>query len=134
MPDACCHRATADLVRTFEDGTRATLTHVDHVRVAWHALREAPLWEVMRDLPRRLRRFARAKGAPRHYHETITMSFVVVIHERVQRADAPCWCRFARAHPDLLQSSFLRRYYASEVLSSELARRVFVLPDPGEPT
>ena len=45
--------------------------------------------------------------------------------------NADTWEDFARGNPDLLvwNPSVLDRYYEKETLGSELARRVFVLPD-----
>ena len=41
------------------------------------------------------------------------------------------WEEFAASNPDLMtwRPSVLERYYTSEALGSDLARRVFLLPD-----
>ena len=67
------------------------------------------------------------------YHETITWAYVALIHERVERRPAAHWEEFCRLNPDLLswRPSILDRYYRPETLASDLARRVFVLPDAG---
>ena len=74
-------------------------------------------------------RFTAAQGNPQLYHETITWAFLLIIHERIERAPAE-WDAFIRDNADLLQwkPSVLEMYYPAEVLQSELARRVFVLP------
>jgi hypothetical protein len=76
-----------------------------------------------------LRRFAEAQGKPERYHETITTAYVLLIHERM--TSPLTWHEFAAANPDLLQwsPSSLDRYYQSETLSSDRARREFVTPD-----
>ena len=58
--------------------------------------------------------------------------FLFLIQER--RVTAPAgeaWEGFARRNPDLLtwKPSILDRYYSRETLQSELARRVFLLPE-----
>jgi hypothetical protein len=64
------------------------------------------------------------------YHETITWAFLLLIAERQARTPANTWEAFAAANRDLLswKPSVLERYYAKDVLQSELARRVFVMP------
>ena len=78
-----------------------------------------------------IKRFADAKGATGLYHETITWAFLLLIAERQARSDANTWEAFEAAHPDLLvwKPSILNRYYSKELLSSDLAKGVFVFPD-----
>jgi hypothetical protein len=47
------------------------------------------------------------------------------------RAEGAEWDEFARENPDLLvwRDGILSRYYSEATLKSDLARRVFVLPD-----
>jgi len=64
-----------------------------------------------------------SRGAPGLYHQTITWAHLLLIHERMQRAGAPeTWVSFR---------AILERYYSPETLGSDLARRIFVLPDVG---
>jgi hypothetical protein len=55
----------------------------------------------------------------------------LIIGERMARQPAATWAEFAHANPDLLtwKPSILDRYYQSETLWSELARRSFIWPD-----
>lgn len=106
--------------------------HADHVRLAWIYLGEHPLLEAIERFTTSLQRFARHHGVPGLYHETITWAYLLLIHERMQRDGAPKdWESFRAANPDLFarKPSILDRYYAPGTLSSDLARRVFVLPD-----
>ena len=74
-------------------------------------------------------------GFPWHPHrgiETITVSFVLLINERLARDEAGAsWAVFAAANPDLLswKPSVLDRYYTKDTLDSAHARRGFVMPD-----
>jgi hypothetical protein len=122
---------TGELLADFEACTLTEFHHADHVHVAWAILREMPLLDALARFSASLRRFAAAQGKPRLYHETITWAFMILIHERMQRAPAAAWEEFARANPDLLtwKPSPLDRYYRPETLASELARRVFLMPD-----
>ena len=122
------------LVRSFEAGEEPPggFHHAEHVRVAWWYLRQHPWPAALDRFSTALRRFAAAQGKPGLFHETITTAFVLVINERLDLADrqAP-WAEFAANNADLLtwRPSVLSRYYRADTLSSERARRTFVLPD-----
>jgi hypothetical protein len=106
--------------------------HADHVRLAWIYLREHPLMEAIERFTTSLQRFAAHHGVPGVYHETITWVYLLLIHERMQRDGAPAdWVAFRGANSDLFDKkpSILERYYSPETLRSNLARRIFVLPD-----
>lgn len=111
---------------------RSDFRHADHVRLAWIYLRDCPLIEAIERFTTALRRFAAHHGATGKYHETITWAYLLLIHERMQRDGAPRdWEAFRAANADLFdwKPSILNRYYAPATLGSDLARRVFILPD-----
>jgi len=105
--------------------------HRDHVRLAWLYLKELPPAEALVRFSGGLRRFADAHGHPGLYHETLTWAYLLLIRERMARSENATFEAFAAAHPDLLtwKPSILASYYREETLGSELARRVFLLPD-----
>ena len=105
--------------------------HEQHVQVAWEFVRRYGMPAALSEFSTAIKRFAEAKGASGLYHETITWAFLLLIAERQARTNAPTWVQFADANPDLLcwKPSILERYYSSEVLQSDLARKVFVFPD-----
>ena len=122
------------LVRLFEAGEVPPdgFHHRDHVRVAWWYLRQLPLPEALTRFSVALRRFAIAQGKPDLFHETITTAYVLLINERLDAAGRDvAWPEFAARNPDLLtwRPSVLDRYYRAETLSSDRARRVFLMPD-----
>jgi hypothetical protein len=104
--------------------------HRDHVRLAWLYLRELPPAEALVRFTGGLRRYAASLGHAGKYHETITWAFIALINERMERAgrDLP-FERFEESCPELFDPALLRRYYAEGTLASDLARRVFLLPD-----
>ena len=123
-----------ELMRAFEAGKvpDGGFHHEQHVRVAWNYLKAHPLPEALARFCSALKGFAQAQGAPNLYHETITVSFVLLINERLARDEAQAsWAAFAAANPDLLswKPSVLDRYYTKDTLDSAHARRVFVMPD-----
>ena len=119
----------AEVIERFERGDVDELHHADHVRVAFAYVRTLPLLDAIARFTAALRRFAAAQGKPQLYHETITWAFLLIIHERIERAPAE-WDAFIRDNADLLRWKplVLETYYPADVLQSELARRVFVLP------
>ncbi|HEX8619436.1 MAG TPA: hypothetical protein VF911_17780 [Thermoanaerobaculia bacterium] len=107
----------------------AQFDHRNHVRLAWLYLRDAPLLAALSRFRTSLQRYAGSLGAGAKYHETITFAFLFLIHERMmQSGPHSSFGAFAAAHPDLFEPILLR-YYRAETLSSERARRSFVLPD-----
>lgn len=118
-----------DFVHAFETCTLppAEFTHRAHVRLAWLYLKEAPLLPTLTRYSDGIKRYAAHLGAASKYHETITWAFLFLIHERMQHAPHPTFESFADANPDLF-GPILSRYYAPEVLGSEVARRGFVMP------
>jgi hypothetical protein len=106
--------------------------HSDHVRLAWLYLNQHPLLEAIARFCATLKRFAAANGKPGLYHETITWSYLLLIHDRMQRQKASrMWEEFVQSNQDLLdrRTNILLRYYSQEILNSPLARRCFVFPD-----
>jgi hypothetical protein len=104
-------------------------THAAHVRVAWYYLRSLPVLEAVARFAAGIWRFANSKGATTKYHETITIAYLLIIHERLDGARSLTWESFADRNPDLFDRALLSRYYSDRLLTSERARDAFVLPD-----
>jgi hypothetical protein len=104
--------------------------HAQHVHVAWMFVCRYGMPGALGEFTTAIKRFAAAKGAHGLYHETITWAFLLLIAERQARTPADTWDDFAAANPDLLcwKPSVLEKYYPGDVLKSDLARRVFVMP------
>jgi hypothetical protein len=121
------------LLSGFEDASLPDdmFHHQQHVRVAWLYVKRYGVAEAIPRFSAALKRFAAAKGAPKLYHETITWAYLLLINERMAREPVETWTAFAEAHTDLLswKPSVLDHYYSQELLWSELARTVFVMPD-----
>ncbi len=78
-----------------------------------------------------LRALAARAGKPGVYHETITWAYLLLINERLAAGSRDlCFADFAARNSDLFtwKPSILESYYRSDILASDLARRVFVLP------
>jgi hypothetical protein len=123
-----------DLIAQFESGATApgSFHHVDHVRLAFEYLRRYSALEALEKFSAALQRFAAAQGKADRYHETITWVYLLLIRERIARAGpAQTWEEFAERNSDLLiwKGGVLGTLYRAETLDSDLARRIFVLPD-----
>jgi hypothetical protein len=138
VPEPTVTPGDLTLLEEFEATTLASdaFGHREHVRVGWTCLQLHDLAGATQRFIAALKNFANFHGATGLYHETVTWAFLLVINERIGRIGRPHnWKEFAEENPDLLSGgAFLTRYYRPETLKSDLARKVFVLPDrcPGE--
>ena len=108
----------------------AQFPHREHVRMAFEMLKRHDFPETVLHYSRALRAMAERVGRPQAFHQTITIAFLSLIAERMERDGAADFVAFAQANPDLLEKSVLGRWYRPERLASEIARRTFVLPEP----
>jgi len=126
-----------ELIDRFESGAVAETAfhHEDHVRLAFAYLRSYSPLEGLQRFSCALKRFAASQGKADRYHETITFAYFFLINERLARRACSGWEEFAESNSDLLvwKGGILEPYYESSTLSSDLARRVFVLPDKQPP-
>jgi len=105
--------------------------HADHVRLAFAYLSQYPVLHALEKFAAALQRFAAARGKTQLYNETITFAYFFLIHERMAHSEGATWEEFARQNPDLLtwKDGILSRYYREATLKSDLARKIFLLPD-----
>ena len=120
----------------FEDGIYAggEFHHRQHVRMAWIYLRTISLPAALERFSMALQRFARRKGVPDLYHETITWAYLFLINERLQNGQRDLsWEGFASLNEDLMRwkDGPVPALYSPERLNSEAARQIFLLPDRG---
>ena len=123
-----------ELLAGFDAGTlpAGSFRHREHVRVAWLCLRRDPPLAALERFCAGIQGLAAAYGKSGLYHATITWAFLLLIHERCGRGEAAeSWEEFAAGNRDLLcwQPSILASYYREETLRSEVARRIFLMPD-----
>lgn len=108
----------------------AAFDHAEHVRMAYLMLARHPFDEALARYAGALRRIAAGAGVPEKFHMTITVAFLALVAERMERDGeaGSDWESFAARHPELLDRRCLTRWYAPGVLASAVARRTFVLP------
>ena len=102
--------------------------HREHVRLGFEMLGRHSFPEALARFSKGLRQLAIKGGKPEAYHETFTAAFLALIGERRLGDDYTTWEEFAAENADLMSKDLLRDWYEPGVLSSNLARRTFVLP------
>ena len=122
-----------ELIAGFESCTLdgAAFTHAAHVRAAWWYLRQDSFAGALARFSTALRTFATSKGAAGKYHETMTVAYMALIAERLEQTPDLDWDHFIARYPELLARDLLARHYPEAILTSDLARRVFLLPPRG---
>jgi hypothetical protein len=122
-----------ELIKQFETGAIAnnSFHHADHVQLAFSYLEKYSVLDALQRFCAALKQFANAHGKTQLYHETITWAYFFLIHERMARRGTASWEEFSRDNPDLFiwKDGILTRYYRDATLKSDLARKVFLLPD-----
>jgi hypothetical protein len=112
--------------------------HAAHVRAAYLYLRGMDFPAALERLRRTIRRYVAHLGKPDRYHETITVAYLALIQQHMrERSECDGWTSFARDNPELLDRNLLQEFYPAEQLTSEAARKIFLLPraaGAGRPT
>jgi hypothetical protein len=110
-------------------------THAAHVRAGYLYLCSGGFDAALGRMRCAIQRYAAHLGKPDKYHETITVAYLALIHERLNEGgDAGGWASFKERNPDLLERNLLLRHYRRTELDSDLARRTFILPRREEHT
>jgi hypothetical protein len=107
-------------------------THQAHVRMAWLYLSRWPLEEVIPIVREGINRYNRSLGNTEGYHETITLAFLTLIDQQVDReGEGATFAAFSERNPILFDRTLpaLLEYYSRDVLYSAEARERFVEPD-----
>jgi hypothetical protein len=103
--------------------------HAAHVRAAYLYLQGSDFSSALGRIRRSIRAYATRLGNADRYHETITVAYLALVQQHMfERGDGGGWAVFARDNPELFDKSLLQRFYPSEQLSSDTARRIFLLP------
>ena len=76
--------------------------------------------------------YAASVGRADRYHETMTIGFMALIHERIcKRGDGGDWQGFSDQNPEIFRRDILLNYYPRDLLESAEARaRLVLVPSP----
>src|SRR5262245_64316630 len=119
-----------ELIQGFEAASLPSFAHADHVRLTIRYLARHGREETERRLFDGLRRFAVAKGVPEKFHVTMTIAWLDLVEDaRRRHPDAVDPAALVAAVPELLNRDALLRFYTSERLMSDDARRQWIPPD-----
>lgn len=123
-----------ELITGLENATliNSDFHHADHVRAAFAYLSRYPALEAIRRFSAALANFAASCGRADRYNETVTWAFLLLVRERMARAEREMtWEEFAAENADLLnwKENVLKKYYREETLGSAFAKTTFVFPD-----
>jgi hypothetical protein len=103
--------------------------HREHVRMAFEMLRRHDFPTTALHYSRALRTMAANAGKPEAFNQTVTIAFLSLIAECMERHRDADYGGLVRACPQLLDKGTLARWYAPQRLASAAARRTFLLPD-----
>ena len=106
----------------------ASFGHREHLQAAYELLLKYPFVEATARYADTIHAMARAAGAAEKFNVTITLAFISLLAERMETSTAPGFDTFLDENPDLSKNT-LQNWYSPERLSSELSRRIFLLPD-----
>ena len=102
--------------------------HRAHLRAAFIFLKQTPFLEACIAMRDTLKNFAARIGKADLYHETITLSLMSLMAERMENCAHASFDEFIQAHPELCEQAPLSRYYSAATLASTQARKHFILP------
>jgi hypothetical protein len=117
----------------------AALAHFDHtahIRLAREYLLALPLPVAVGAFARDLEAMTHRFGASAKFHRTITLAWMLLVADRVLRADrAETWEDFKTEHADLFAkgSPAIQELFAAGTLASARAREQYLVPDRPTP-
>ena len=101
--------------------------HRAHIRTGYLYVERYGFEGAIKRMRETLINFTIAAGAEGKYHETITVAFLALINQRLAEQSYDGWQGFLATNADLLDGAILTKFYDTEVLKSDLARKTFVL-------
>jgi len=106
--------------------------HSAHVRAGYLYLRQHRFPQALARMCTAIAAYSKALGKAERYHETITISYMALINERMcTRGDGGRWERFREQNPELFRKDILLDYYPSDLLATDAARaRLILVPIP----
>lgn len=104
-------------------------SHLDHVGVAYEALRGHEFFEAVTLIAQGLSRLTERAGVPEKYNATLTFASMSLIAERMKTAPCQSAEEFVTRDGSIFSGGFLKAQFPETRLNSELAREVALLPD-----
>jgi hypothetical protein len=123
------------LLEKFQNGNIVVseFGHREHVQAAWEMLKVYPFLEASTRYARCIENLARSAGAPEKFNLTITLAFMSLIAEKIAGNPGANFDEFYNTHPELKKNP-IKNWYSDQRLNSDLARKVFLMPEPNNLT
>ncbi len=121
----------SELTTSFEacDIDASAFGHIDHIGVAYEMLRRYDFLEASSRYSKCINTIATKAGAATKFNTTITLAFLSLLAERMESTQAESFPAFISQNQDLVSGNVLATWYTPERLQSDLARRIFLMPD-----
>lgn len=103
--------------------------HAEHVIVAYDLLAKYDFIDAAAIYAKGIRALALKVGAPKKFNLTITYAFMSLIAERMAGGTHEDFDDFLSENSDLMSPDVLGRWYTHDRLHSDIARRLFLLPE-----
>lgn len=120
----------SEILKQFEalEIDAASFGHKEHVQVAFEMLHKYDYLDACMLYANNIRAIATNAGASEKFNVTITFAFLSLIAQRLGSSNESDFNTFIQANADLLNRDVLERWYSTEQLHSEFARKHFLLP------
>lgn len=103
--------------------------HREHVQAAFELLQKYDFIKATAKYADTIQSMAAAAGVPEKFNVTITVAFMGLIAEKMTESNGESdFDSFYSANPDL-SGNALAPWYTAERISSELSRKIFLMPD-----
>jgi len=107
--------------------------HEYHVRVAFIYLEKYGFNNALISMREGIQRYNDSKSIPNSlesgYHETLTVAWLKIIESQKRGCDSSDSLQFWCSHRQLHDKTLLRRYYTSDCILTDTAKRKYVEPD-----
>ncbi|WP_419804613.1 hypothetical protein [Terriglobus sp.] len=128
----CAHLRDDDFLQAFHatEIRAADFRHGDHLRYTVLMLQRVPAGLVEETIAKNLRAFLRQVcGSEALFHATRTHAWVTVLHAHLRASPRASFAHLLQQHAADLHGDVLSRFYSSDLLRSDEARRRTVKPD-----
>lgn len=123
-------QSSSDITIAFEahEVDSTSFHHAEHVRVAFDLLKTRDFIDASTIHAKGIQTIAAKADAAQKFNLTITYAFMSLIAERMAAVPGISFDDFVLRFPEVMSKDLLKRWYTDDRLSSDTARRIFLLP------
>ena len=106
-------------------------THEAHIRLAWIHLKKYGVEQAVKNVCMQLQHYTALLGASGKYHETLTVAAVRAVHHFMLKTEYDDFQGFIEGNPRLKYhfKDLIAQHYATDIFTSEMARRTCLEPE-----